>query len=446
MRMGPAAPVRATYEGYNSLNGIDPHNFRVVTEFFDFHVPIRPGRAFEIPMPVSFDATVLDGRCDASRLTKPEQKAAVLALQIRDRLACDADPDGAKPHPLPVLPDRYEVRTEVNYVDSGLGKNFTSYRHEWWDGLNNREATTVYSPDYQHRIELGDAGIAVTYDRDGYCVVEPRGELEPGSGPHIVDKRTGNPQTSNTYLGSRPGDTYCGQGEARGMPTDTFVRTDTAAGANDTDLRVDVIFEYSRPGWDLRMGIAPVRVSYLGYNSIGFDPHNVEVTVDYYDFHEPANMDRPFQLPMPVSFDANNLVGRCDASSLNTPSQRAAALALPVRDRYVCDAGADDVKAHPLPVLPDQYSVRTEVNYVESGLGNNFSSYRHQWWDGLNNREATTVYAPDYQHRIELGDVGVAITFDLNGNCVAEMMGEPQAGSGPHIINRRTNQFQTSNT
>ncbi|MEO1479570.1 MAG: hypothetical protein AAFV01_13425, partial [Bacteroidota bacterium] len=243
--MGPAAPLRVTYEGVNSM-GSDPHTFLIEEDFFDFHVPLRPGRAYEIPMPVSFDAANLNGRCNASALTTPEQKAAVLGLQIRDRIACDAEPDDAKP--LPVLPDLYEVRTEVNYQESALGKNFTSYRHEYWDGRNNRVATTVYTPVLQHRIELGDVGVAVTYGLDGDCVMEEIGEPPIGTGPHFTDRLTGQAQTSNTVLGSRPGDKYCGPGEARGIATDVFVRSDTR---NDTDggvLRADVMFEFSQTG------------------------------------------------------------------------------------------------------------------------------------------------------------------------------------------------------
>ena len=452
---GGGIPVKVTYEGYNAiLTGYDPHNFLVEINYFDYRAPTEQiwDRIFGLPLLPSFDANALDGKCDASAVTNPAQQRAVLNLPVRDRLTCDTSVD-PKDHPLPTLPDQYEVRTSVNFVQSGLGNNFTEYRHQWFDGQKQRAATTVYSPNYQHRIELGgDVGVQVYYDKNGLCVAEPIGELVAGSGPHIVDRRTGQPQTSNTYIGNKPEDTYCGTGEARGIPTDAFLRYDYRNTSDGSELRANVMFEYSQDGW--KMGqpsvgpIAPVRVTYEGTNSIGFKAHTFKVVEDYFDFKVPADIDRPFQVPMPMSFDAKNLKGRCNASALTTPKQRNAVLGLNVRNRIICDADGSDAKAHPLPTLPDQYEVRSEVNYVESALGKNFSQYRHTYWDGVNQREATTVFSPVFEHRIELGDVGLAVTWDRFGYCAAEVIDYDNLGigKGPHIINRRTGQPQTSNT
>ena len=415
------SPIRATLAGFTSnLEGSTQFNH--IYDFFDFKFPDSTEKSFEVPLPFSFDANDLEGYCNATALKTDAQKAAVLKLPVRSRVTCAASEDKLPP----VLPDTYEVRLEFNVVDDqAIDEKFTSYQHDFYDGPNKRIATTTYSPVFEHRIELGDADVAVTYDLEGNCKITALDDLSSlgtvrKRTPHVADRLTGALVTPNAFIGARPEDTYCSSTTTRGIPTDVFTRSGNATLPDGNNIRYDAQFEYSQPSWELRTSGVPVRAHFEGYMSNNGDGFNFRHFIDYFDFNDkPLLLERAFALPLPVSFLANDAEGYCDASSLVTPEQKAAAMSLSVRNGLpTCDADVASVKQHPMPSLPNRYEVQVEFSIIEGREGDEkFTSNQQDWFDGEKNRIATSIFTPKFQHIIELGDADVVATYDLEGNC-----------------------------
>ena len=413
------SPVRAYFDGYNSNNG-QPYNFRHVVDYVDFRQPndFASTRAFQIPFPVSFDPTDLEGYCNATALTTPAQKAAAQAFNVQGRVACGNGVEAA-PHPMPTLPDQYSVKIEFNVIDDDIDEQFSTTQQDWYDGPNARVASTVWTKDggFEHHIELGDANVRIKYNRQGMCTAEPRDDAGIGNvrnrEPHVIDRVTGQLASSNSFLGARETDKYCGPSTSRGIPTDAYVRNNTVTLDDGNTIQFNAQYEFSQSLWDTRTGLqVPVRAYFNGYDSINGRGYNFQHQADFFDFTTtPPDLDRAFTLPVPISFDARVLEGHCNASSLTTPTQRAAVLALAVRNRIRCEDASNPnqvSKPHPIPELPNQYELHMEGTLTS--LNTTFSA--REYYDGLNNRLAQATLSPIIEYRIDLVEEGILIIWN----------------------------------